>query len=214
MGFYTVEGRLALLFWCGTIYHLKFYIYSCKFWTLFDNTCQFCILLYVCCFIRVCNTTCFLFQYMTDCLTGLPQPDRIKQFGAVRREYEGRRRDVPYRPGLDLDLDMLAADTHRQTREEKRLQGSEEKGEPPEKPRVAFQSPILEYSTALGHLRNTADTSLGTGTENGVRMGIGGVNPFSEDFQKGLSGSLGEIVNPRYALYHMLVCLFFLHYCW
>ncbi|XP_036414474.1 centrosome and spindle pole-associated protein 1 isoform X2 [Colossoma macropomum] len=132
-------------------------------------------------------------QYVTDCLTGLPQPDRIKQFGAVRREYEGRRRDVPYRPGLGLDT--LGADSDRKTQEEKSLQGLEEKKEPPERPRVAFQSPILEYSAALGHLANAAGP--GFGAEAGAWQGVGGITPFSEDFQKGLSGTLGEMVSPR-----------------
>ncbi|KAL6462873.1 hypothetical protein MHYP_G00292950 [Metynnis hypsauchen] len=131
-------------------------------------------------------------QYVTECLTGLPQPDRIKQFGAVRREYEGRRRDVPYRPGRGLDA--LGADSDRKT-QEKSLQGSEEKREPPERPRVAFQSPILEYSTALGHLANAAGP--GFEAESGTWQGVGGFTPFSEDFQKGLSGTLGEMVSPR-----------------
>uniref|UniRef100_A0A3B4CQ59 Centrosome and spindle pole-associated protein 1 C-terminal domain-containing protein n=1 Tax=Pygocentrus nattereri TaxID=42514 RepID=A0A3B4CQ59_PYGNA len=131
-------------------------------------------------------------QYVTDCLTGLPQPDRIKQFGAVRREYEGRRRDVPYRPGRGLDT--LGADSDRKT-QERSLQGSEEKREPPERPRVAFQSPILEYSTALGHLANAAGP--GFEAEAGAWQGVGGFTPFSEDFQKGISGTLGEMVSPR-----------------
>ncbi|KAL7840815.1 hypothetical protein AOLI_G00261380 [Acnodon oligacanthus] len=131
-------------------------------------------------------------QYVTDCLTGLPQPDMLKQFGAVRRDYEGRRRDVPYRPGRGLDT--LGADSDRKT-QEKSLQGSEEKREPPERPRVAFQSPVLEYSAALGHLANAA----GPGFEAEARawQGVGGITPFNEDFQKGLSGTLGEMVSPK-----------------
>ncbi|KAG9283287.1 centrosome and spindle pole-associated protein 1 [Astyanax mexicanus] len=137
-------------------------------------------------------------QYMTDCLTGLPQPDRIKQFGAVRREYEAKRRDVPYRPGIGLDT--LGADLDRRILEERPLQERrepEERSMPPNRPRVAFQSPILEYSTALGHLGNAAGPGFGNGSEDGARLGTGGALPFSEEFQKGLSGTLGEMVSPR-----------------
>lgn len=113
---------------------------------------------------------------MTVYLPGLPQPDRIKQFGAVRREHEGRRRDVPYKPGMGLDT--LGADVDKKTQVER---------VPPERPRVAFQSPILEYSAALGHLGNTASTGLGNS----------GGAAFSENVQNDLSGTIGEMVAPR-----------------
>ncbi|KAK3515527.1 hypothetical protein QTP70_024227, partial [Hemibagrus guttatus] len=58
----------------------------------------------------------------------------IKQFGAIRREHEDKGWDVPYKPGMGLDT--LGADVDKRTQEVER--------EPPEKPRVAFQSPILE----------------------------------------------------------------------
>ncbi|XP_066534202.1 centrosome and spindle pole-associated protein 1 isoform X2 [Hoplias malabaricus] len=115
------------------------------------------------------------------------QPDRIKQFAAVKREFEGRRKDIAYRPGLELD--PLRADLNRRTQEEKPTQKTGERKEPPDRPRVAFQSPILEYSAALGHLSNVAGA--------GVRLGVGGVTPLSEEFQKGISGALGEMVSPR-----------------
>ncbi|KAB5533184.1 hypothetical protein PHYPO_G00128900 [Pangasianodon hypophthalmus] len=118
-------------------------------------------------------------EYMTVYLPGLPQPDRIKQFGAVRREHEGRRRDVPYKPGIGLDT--LGADVDKRSQEVEK--------EPPERPRVAFQSPILEYSAALGHLGNTASTGVGNS----------GVTAFSENFHKDLSGTIGEMVAPRVA---------------
>lgn len=117
---------------------------------------------------------------MTLYLPGLPQPDRIKQFGAIRREHEGRRRDVPYRPGMGLET--LGADTDKRTLEVER--------EPPERPRVAFQSPILDYSAALGHLGNLASPGVGNS----------GVAAFSENFNKDLSGAIGEMVAPRCTL--------------
>ncbi|XP_072544947.1 centrosome and spindle pole-associated protein 1 isoform X2 [Salminus brasiliensis] len=123
------------------------------------------------------------------------QPDRIKLFGAVRREYEARRRDVPYRPGLGLDA--IALDSDRRIQDERPPQGPEERSMPPNRPRVAFQSPILEYSTALGHLANATGPGFGTGAADGARLGTGGVFPVSEEFQKGLSETLGEMVSPR-----------------
>ncbi|KAF5903566.1 centrosome and spindle pole-associated protein 1 isoform X2 [Clarias magur] len=107
------------------------------------------------------------------------EPDRIKQFGAVRREHEGRRRDLPYKPGMGLDTSR--ANVGKRTPEVER--------EPPERPRMAFQSPVLEYSAALGQLGNT------TGTGVGDR----GIAAFSENFHKDLSGAIGEMVAPRVA---------------
>lgn len=117
---------------------------------------------------------------MTMYLPGVSQPDRIKQFGAVRREHEGRRRDVPYKPGMGLDT--FGADVDKRTQQVER--------EPPEKPRVAFQSPILEYSTALGH----------TGTTVSTGGGNHGVLAFNENFHKDFSGTIGEMVAPRCTL--------------
>ncbi|KAJ8376634.1 hypothetical protein SKAU_G00072140 [Synaphobranchus kaupii] len=96
-------------------------------------------------------------------------PDRIKQFGAVTREYEGKQRDVPYRPGVGLDA--LGSDTNRRRREERRPADAEGRA-PPEKPRMAFQNPEL---------------NLGTQASSGA-AGAGG-----------LSGTLGEIIVPRIA---------------
>ncbi|KAG7317648.1 hypothetical protein KOW79_018683 [Hemibagrus wyckioides] len=107
------------------------------------------------------------------------EPDRIKQFGAVRREHEGRRRDAPYKPGMGLDT--LGADVDKRTQEVER--------EPPEKPRVAFQSPILEYGTAMGHMGTAASTGVGNH----------GISAFNENFHKDLSGTIGEMVAPRVA---------------
>lgn len=118
-------------------------------------------------------------ESMTVYLPGLPQPDGIKQFGAVWREHGGRRRDVPYKPGAGLDI--LGADVYKRTQEMESV--------PPERPRVAFQSPILEYSAALGHLGNAASTGVGNS----------GVAAFSENIPKDFSGTLAEMVAPRVA---------------
>ncbi|TSK98393.1 Centrosome and spindle pole-associated protein 1 [Bagarius yarrelli] len=107
------------------------------------------------------------------------EPDRIKQFGAVWREHGGRRRDVPYKPGEELDT--VVADVDKRIKEVEKA--------PPERPRVAFQSPILKYSTALGHLGNTASTGVGNS----------GVRDFGEHVPKDFSGTLAEMVAPRVA---------------
>lgn len=115
------------------------------------------------------------------------KPDRIKQFGAVTREYEGRRRDVPYHPGLGLDV--FRADSARRLKEEKVPQAPKESA-PPERPRVAFQSPSLDHTTVLSRLANLS----GLGLEAGAGFGANGA---TEDNHRSLSRTLGEIVVPR-----------------
>ncbi|KAG7488601.1 hypothetical protein MATL_G00035530 [Megalops atlanticus] len=114
------------------------------------------------------------------------EPDRIKQFGAVTRDYDGKRRDVPYRPGLGLGA--LGADSGGRGREERPPADRAEDRPPPDRPRVAFQTPMLDYSSALGAL-------VGTGA--GAGLAGGGAAPLNEDFHRGLSSTLGEIVAPR-----------------
>ncbi|KAI5617158.1 centrosome and spindle pole-associated protein 1 isoform X1 [Silurus asotus] len=63
-------------------------------------------------------------------------PDRIKQFGAVRREHEGRRRDLAYKAGTGLG--NFGPNMDKRTHEVESA--------PPERPRVAFQSPTLAFS--------------------------------------------------------------------
>lgn len=86
----------------------------------------------------------------------------------VKREHLGRKQDTPYRPGM-VPGDRIAQEYER---------------EPPEIPRVAFQSPILDYSTAMGH-------------PAGARLWGTGDPPMREDLHKGISGTLGEMVAPR-----------------
>ncbi|XP_067234319.1 centrosome and spindle pole-associated protein 1 isoform X2 [Chanodichthys erythropterus] len=114
------------------------------------------------------------------------KPDRIKQFGAVTREYEGRRRDVPYHPGLGLEV--FRADSARRLKEDKPPQAPKESA-PPERPRVAFQSPSLDHSTVLSRLANTSGL--------GLEAGANGTTPVTENNYRSLSRALGEIVAPR-----------------
>ncbi|XP_067290693.1 centrosome and spindle pole-associated protein 1 isoform X2 [Pseudorasbora parva] len=118
------------------------------------------------------------------------KPDRIKQFGAVTREYEGRRRDVPYHPGRDLEV--FRADSARRLKDDK-LQQAPRESAPPERPRVAFQSPSLEHTTVLSRLANTS----GLGLEAGAGFGVNGTIPVTGDNHRSLSRTLGEMVAPR-----------------
>ncbi|XP_017209453.1 centrosome and spindle pole-associated protein 1 isoform X1 [Danio rerio] len=113
------------------------------------------------------------------------KPDRIKQFGAVTREHESRRRDVPYRPGLE----EVRADSARRLYEERPLQAPNDIA-PPDRPRVAFQSPSLEHSTVLSRLANAS----GAGLEAGMGFGA---TPITDDNHRSLSRTLGEMVAPR-----------------
>nr|XP_014014976.1 unnamed protein product [Salmo salar] len=126
------------------------------------------------------------------------QPDRIMQFGAVNREYEGRRRDIPYRPGVGLDA--LGTNSSPRPRQERPEAGTEERG-PPGRPRVAFPSPPMDYTNILGKLTGAGGPRLemGAGAGAGAGMGVPGGAPLNEDFHRSLSSTLGEIVAPRIA---------------
>ncbi|KAM9553394.1 centrosome and spindle pole-associated protein 1 isoform 2-T2 [Salvelinus alpinus] len=124
------------------------------------------------------------------------QPDRIMQFGAVNREYEGRRRDIPYRPGVGLDAP--GTNSSPRPRQEMPEAGTEERG-PPGRPRVAFPSPPMDYTNILGQLTGAGGPRLGMGAGAGAGMGVPGGAPLNEDFHRSLSSTLGEIVAPRIA---------------
>ncbi|KAM4687563.1 centrosome and spindle pole-associated protein 1 isoform 2-T3 [Discoglossus pictus] len=91
------------------------------------------------------------------------QPDRLRQFGAINRRYDVPDRNVPYRPGGVYEP---GRNDQRPTIEEKL---------PPERPRVAFQTPDPDpVAPPVSY-------------------------PINEDYHRGLSNSLGEIVAPRIA---------------
>ncbi|MGH0145694.1 UNVERIFIED_CONTAM: hypothetical protein FKN15_042883 [Acipenser sinensis] len=115
------------------------------------------------------------------------QPDRIKQFGAITREYDNKPRDVPYRSGVGLG--EFGSEPIRRPHEERPPPVAEER-RPPERPRVAFQAPPIDYTRALGILAAGDAAGMGgAGRSGGV--------PLNEEFHRGLSSTLGEMVAPR-----------------
>ncbi|XP_046882836.1 centrosome and spindle pole associated protein 1-like isoform X4 [Hypomesus transpacificus] len=73
-------------------------------------------------------------------------PDRIKHFG----QSIGKKREDLYRAGLGLDEAPAGEEPRRPPADEKHSVDRERERLPPELPIVAFQSPLLEYSSALG----------------------------------------------------------------
>ncbi|MGH0144758.1 UNVERIFIED_CONTAM: hypothetical protein FKN15_005851 [Acipenser sinensis] len=107
------------------------------------------------------------------------RPDRIKQFGAISQEYDNKPRDVPYRSGVGLG--EFGSEPIGRPREERPPVVEERR--PPERPRVAFQAHPIDY-TPLG-----VSAAGGAGRSGGV--------PLNEEFHRGLSSTLGEMVAPR-----------------
>ncbi|XP_042188032.1 centrosome and spindle pole-associated protein 1 isoform X2 [Callorhinchus milii] len=79
------------------------------------------------------------------------EPDRIRQFGAVTRHHDIRRRDVLYDPGEGPPAGLPSSGA--------RSFGEER--EPPEHPRVAFHNPAIDNGGPSG-LHNGMWNSLGT----------------------------------------------------
>ncbi|XP_028972575.2 centrosome and spindle pole-associated protein 1 isoform X2 [Esox lucius] len=89
--------------------------------------------------------------------TGVTDPEkranRIRPLGGLPGGDHARKGDGSYRPGQAVDLSGDALQGRSSQGNQERL--------PPEKPRMAFQSPLLEYSHALG-------------------LGSGGISPYSQ----------------------------------
>ncbi|MEE6463821.1 hypothetical protein FKM82_006063 [Ascaphus truei] len=102
----------------------------------------------------------------------LTQPDRLRQFGAVNRRQEVPDGNVPYRPGVPFGPEKAG-------RRSDPRHAFEEMA-PPERPRVAFQTPDPEAGVIGSNL-------------------AGVINPANEEYHRGLSNALGEIVAPRIA---------------
>ncbi|KAE8598938.1 hypothetical protein XENTR_v10016999 [Xenopus tropicalis] len=100
------------------------------------------------------------------------QPDRLRQFGAINRHQELADRNVPYRPGAVLEHEKTGRRSDPKPALEERV--------PPERPRVAFQTPVPEVADS--------------------RSNISGVPALpNEEYHRGLASTFGDIVAPRIA---------------
>ncbi|XP_040210297.1 centrosome and spindle pole-associated protein 1 isoform X3 [Rana temporaria] len=100
------------------------------------------------------------------------EPDRLRQFGAINRQQEMPDRNVSFRPGVLIDSEKTSRRVENKPVFEERA--------PPERPRVAFQTPVPEPAV----------------TGSGYPVAY---NPAQEDLHRGISSALGEIVAPRIA---------------
>lgn len=118
-----------------------------------------------------------------SCDTSPPQPNRIKQFGAVNRQYDSWRRDVPYKPGIDLEAE--GKDPNLRPKDNKPTENAEQRA-----PKGKSQ---VDYSTALSQL--AGNTVPGFGTE--AAQAFPSLDYFNEDYHRDFSNMLGEVAIPR-----------------
>ncbi|KAE8279906.1 Centrosome and spindle pole associated protein 1 [Larimichthys crocea] len=71
------------------------------------------------------------------------KPDRIKQFGAVNRHYDSWRRDVPYKPGVDVET--VGKDPDPRPKEDKPAKDREQRA-PPGKYHVDYNTPLSQLT--------------------------------------------------------------------
>ncbi|XP_050922574.1 centrosome and spindle pole-associated protein 1 isoform X1 [Lates calcarifer] len=113
------------------------------------------------------------------------EPNRIKQFGAVNRQYDSWRRDVPYKPGIDLEAE--GKDPNLRPKDNKPTENAEQRA-----PKGKSQ---VDYSTALSQL--AGNTVPGFGTE--AAQAFPSLDYFNEDYHRDFSNMLGEVAIPRVA---------------
>ncbi|XP_043922202.1 centrosome and spindle pole-associated protein 1 [Protopterus annectens] len=99
------------------------------------------------------------------------EPDRLKQFGAINRQTKIQDQNSFQHPAGRV-LENVGKLHEDRPHVQERI--------PPERPRVAFQTPILH--------------ELGVGI---VDTDSGAISAVNEDFHRGLSSTLGEMVAPR-----------------
>ncbi|KAI3355250.1 hypothetical protein L3Q82_018103 [Scortum barcoo] len=104
------------------------------------------------------------------------EPDRIKQFGAINRQYDS------WRPGIDLE------DPNQRPKDDKHTEGTEQRA-PQGKSHVDYSS------TALHQLQGKVVPGSGTGAAQGVPL----LDYFNEDYHRDFSNMLGEVDIPRVA---------------
>lgn len=111
------------------------------------------------------------------------QPDRIKQFGAVNRQYDSWRWDVSSKPGIDLKA--RGKDPDPKPEDSKPIEVTEHGG-----PRGRFE---VDSTTALSQLTGKTVPWSATGAPQGVPS----LDYLTEDYHKDFSNMLGEMAIPR-----------------
>uniref|UniRef100_A0A3B4UNE3 Centrosome and spindle pole associated protein 1 n=1 Tax=Seriola dumerili TaxID=41447 RepID=A0A3B4UNE3_SERDU len=113
------------------------------------------------------------------------EPDRLKQFGAVNRQYDRWIRDVPYK--LRIDLQAIGKDPNPRPKDNKPTEDTEQ--------RDLLGNSQVDYSTALSQLAgNTVPGSV-----MGAAQGVPSLDYFNEDYHRNFSNMLGELAIPRVA---------------
>ncbi|XP_030253670.1 centrosome and spindle pole-associated protein 1 isoform X2 [Sparus aurata] len=107
------------------------------------------------------------------------EPDRIKQFGAVNRQYDDRRRDVPYKPGMDLEA--AGKDLNLRPKQYKPNVDTDQRA-----------------STGKPHMDTTSNLHTGKKTVTAAQ-GVPLLDYFSEVYHRDFSNTLGEVAIPRVA---------------
>ncbi|XP_042366848.1 centrosome and spindle pole-associated protein 1 [Plectropomus leopardus] len=110
------------------------------------------------------------------------QPDRIKQFGAINRHYDSWRRDVPYKPGIDLEAGEK--ELNPRPTDDKPTKDTQQRGR--------SGKSHVDYSAALSQL--TEKTVQGRAAQ-----GLSSLDYFNDNYHRDFSNMLGEVANPRVA---------------
>ncbi|CAK6972358.1 centrosome and spindle pole-associated protein 1 [Scomber scombrus] len=112
------------------------------------------------------------------------KPDRIKQFGAVNRRYESRKRDVPYKP--ETGLEVMRKDPNPKPKADIPIEDTEQRA-PPGKP---LPSLTVGNNTVLNQL---------PGSRSEAAQGGASLDYFNEDYHSDFSDMLEEVAIPRVA---------------
>lgn len=106
--------------------------------------------------------------------------DRIKQFGAVNRQYGDRWRDVSYKPGVDLEA--AGKDLNLRPKEDKPSVDTDQRAGTG-KPHMDDSSTSLNLHTGKKTVAAAQDVSL--------------LDYFSEVYHRDFSNTLGDLAIPR-----------------
>ncbi|KAM9337207.1 centrosome and spindle pole-associated protein 1 [Symphorus nematophorus] len=113
------------------------------------------------------------------------EPDRIKQFGSVNRQYGSWRQNVPYEP--EIDPEAIGKDPNPRPKDDKPIEDTEHRG-PPGK----FH---MDNSIALNQLAGRTAPGSRTRAAQGVPL----LDCYNEDYHRDFSNMLGEVAISRVA---------------